>query len=88
MGQQSFDESDRAIDARLDKDFEREHGYRTPVRVPLNPRGTLRTLLGERRAAGVLQPMLPERIVTRHDGDKRCDCTSCCKIDPSRIGRK
>lgn len=30
------------IDRRLDRDFEREGGYRSPRRIPLNPRGTLR----------------------------------------------
>ncbi len=49
-------------------------------------------LLTHRRApmwaAGVLQPPLPDRIVTRHDGALRCDCSACCKLDPSRIGAR
>jgi hypothetical protein len=36
------------LEARLDHDMEREGGYRTPVRVTLDRRGTLRTLIEKR----------------------------------------
>lgn len=49
MGQRFGDEAaDREF--RLDRDFEREGGYRTPYRVQLDRRGTLRTLIEKRRA--------------------------------------
>lgn len=44
----------RDIEDRLDRDFEREGGYRTPRRIQLNSRGTLRTLV-QKADAGELQ---------------------------------
>lgn len=51
----SFDDYDTEasdLERRLDRDLEREGGYRSPHRRALNPRGTVRA----RFDAGVLQP--------------------------------
>lgn len=73
-----YTEDDHRIAARQDRDVENEGlGRSTPYG---RPRVTL-----IRKAAGALQPRLPERIVTTHDvGAARCDCRDCRKADPTR----
>lgn len=65
---------------QLDRDHEKEGGYGRylPYR-----RSSSVTLI-PKAAGGIIQPRIPKRVVTPHDGDLRCGCASCRKADPSR----
>lgn len=56
------------LERRLDRDFEREGGYRSPrPRAQLTGRGTLRTAV---EGAGVLQPTVPIKPQPTKGGGK------------------